>query len=326
MKPQYSLDGYLYRLRPVKKTDAAFIVRVRLEDAERNQYIHTISDDVSAQETWIEGYLKREDDFYFIVENRLTKKPEGLISFYKIIDTKAEWGRWVIQKDSLAAGESVYLLYRIAFEQANLSELYCDTIADNQSVVAFHTSIGELTREVKKANIELNGKVYDSVIQYADKEHFYKEMAPKLELLSSKILNRARKKAFGGFEFHHIGIATRSIDREAALYTLLGYQKEGEPFEDPAQGIKGVFMVCDGHPRVELLENLEGSQTLTKQLETNQKMYHRAYYVPDIEKAIETLEKNRAKVISPLKPSVFFKKRICFLILNNMEMIELLEK
>lgn len=325
MKHRYSMDGYAYRLRPVKMADAKFIVDTRLEDLERNQFIHRISPDVSEQEEWLKAYFERENDYYFIVENRITGKQEGLISIYDAVDGKAEWGRWVLKKGSLASAESVYLLYRIAFEQIGLKELYCRTIADNVSVVSFHTSIGEKLRTVHKECFSLNGKLYDAVEQYADKEHFYAEISPRLEKQAHMILKRNLKKEFSGFEFHHIGVATKSIEKELPIYAMLGYTKESDFFEDAAQGIRGLFLEAKNHPRLELLENLPESHTLDKQLASNNKMYHTAYYVGDIEKAIEVLTRNRAKIISPLKNSVYFGKRICFLMLPNMSMIELLE-
>lgn len=326
MKHSYRLEGFGYRLRPIKKTDAAFIIEARLEDMERNQYVHAISPDVSEQEAWLERYFQREGDYYFVVENRLTGKPEGLISFYDEKDGSAEWGRWVIKKGSLAAIESVYLLYRIAFEQAGMKELYCRTISDNVSVVSFHQSIGEKTRTIHKELFELNGKLYDATEQFADKAYFYAEMLPQLEEKSYRIFMRNIKQMFGGFIFHHIGVATRNIERELQTYSLLGYVKEGEMFEDPAQGIRGQFIVAKDQPRLELLENLEGSHTLDKQLENRQKFYHTAYYVKNIDQCQDSLLNCRAKMISPQKESVYFKKRICFLMLPNMQMIELLEQ
>ena len=53
MNHKCTLDGYCYRLRPVKVSDAEFIVKTRLEDAERNIFIHKISPDISLQEEWI---------------------------------------------------------------------------------------------------------------------------------------------------------------------------------------------------------------------------------------------------------------------------------
>ena len=56
-------------------------------------------------------------------------------------------------------------------------------------------------------------------------------------------------------------------------------------------------------------------------------MYHFGYLVKDIEKVYEVFTtKLRAKVASPMKESQYFGKRICFLVLNNMFMIELIER
>ena len=127
MKHGISIDGFGYRIRPVKLSDAQFIIDARLEDSERNRFIHTISHDIEEQERWINAYFEREGDYYFIVENRLTGQPEGLIGIYDVKDGKAEWGRWVIKKGSFAAVESVDLVYRAAFEKIGLEELYCRT-------------------------------------------------------------------------------------------------------------------------------------------------------------------------------------------------------
>ena len=109
-------------------------------------------------------------------------------------------------------------------------------------------------------------------------------------------------------------------------YLLLGYRKDSDIFEDETQGIRGIFLARDGHPKLELLENLEGRDTVTKQLASGNKMYHRAYLTKNIEGAIELFKANKAKIISPLVMSTFYKTRICFMILPNMEMIELVEK
>jgi len=326
MKHKCTLDGYCYRLRPVKLSDAEFIVKTRLEDAERNIYIHKISPDVSLQEEWIRNYLERDGEYYFIVENRFSNEPEGLIAFYNVEGNKAEWGRWVIKKGSFAAAESVKLLYKIAFEQVGLDELYCDTIEDNKAVVSFHTSIGEKTREVIKDGVELNGTYYNAVIQYSDRKNFYEVVEPRLDSNAYMIYKRMLKQRVGTLDFEHIGVAVKNIEKEMKNYLLLGYRQVSDIFEDNIQGIRGVFLAREGHPKLELLENLEGRDTVTKQLESGNKMYHRAYLTKNIEAAVELFKANKAKVISPMVMSTFYKTRICFMILPNMEMIELVEE
>ena len=50
-----------------------------------------------------------------------------------------------------------------------------------------------------------------------------------------------------GYEFHHIGYATASIERERSLFEFLGYQIEGEPFSDTLQGVSGCFLSAPAH-------------------------------------------------------------------------------
>lgn len=326
MRHNYALSGYGYRLRPVKLSDAQFIVEIRTEDSQRNRYIHAISSDPADQERWLNNYFTREDDYYFVIENRLTGASEGLISFYDIQGGEAEWGRWVIRKGSLAAAESVYLLYRIAFEQAGLSKLYCRTIRDNTAVVSFHQSIGEHIECILPGVFEIDGIHYDAVKQYADREIFYHDIAPRLEFQASRIFRRNMKTTFGGLMFDHIGVATSGIEKELPNYTLLGYTKDGEIFEDRQQGIRGLFFRAEGQPRLELLENLPGSTTLDIPLAKGNKFYHIGYTTEHFDAAMQAVRASRARVISQPKISHYFGKRIAFLVLPNMQMIELIER
>ncbi len=126
-------------------------------------------------------------------------------------------------------------------------------------------------------------------------------------------------------EFHHIGVACRDLDAEEARFASLGYVREGQDFVDPIQGVRGRFMVGGG-PRMELLVGLGDDSVLSSWLRTGQKMYHVAYLVPDIEAGIRRLEAQRARVSVPPVPSVAFAgRRICFLMLPNLLLVELIE-
>lgn len=326
MKHTIVIEGYAYKIRPVTLLDAAFIVDIRLEDKERNQYIHEIPRDVSIQEEWIEEYFKREGDYYFVIENKITGDKEGLISIYHIENEKAEWGRWIIKKGSMSAIESVDLIYKTAFGKLGLEELFCRTIKENESVVAFHHAIHQKVRNIPENVIEWNGKKCYIVEQYVDKEYYYNEIQSELEKKAYQIFLRNMRFAVGKFEFHHIGVATKEIEKEFSYYKIFGYLREGNSFEDNEQGIKGQFIINENQPRLELLENISGSTTLNTFLEKNIHMYHTAYLVENIEKVIELFMRNRAKLLSPLKESVYFKKRICFLVLANSFLIELIER
>lgn len=130
----------------------------------------------------------------------------------------------------------------------------------------------------------------------------------------------------GSAEFHHIGYATKSIEREQNTFELLGYRLEGKPFTDPVQGVSGCFLVGVG-PRIELLESLSGSQTLAPWVEAGIRMYHLAYLVDDIYQTTEWARQQRARVTVEPVPAVAFAGRcISFVMFRNGLLIEFIEK
>ena len=129
-----------------------------------------------------------------------------------------------------------------------------------------------------------------------------------------------------GYEFHHIGYATSSIERERNLFEFIGYRVEGVPFTDERQGVTGCFMVGPG-PRIELLENLPGSDTLTPWLDAGIKLYHFAYQVDDIDSAMDWARSQRARVVVQPVPAVAFGGRlIAFVMFRNGLMLEFISK
>lgn len=129
-----------------------------------------------------------------------------------------------------------------------------------------------------------------------------------------------------GLTFHHIGVACRDLDREQAGYALLGYVPEGPDFEDPVQGVRGRFLVAEGQPRVELLVNLEGSATLDPWLAGPARVYQQAFTTPAFDETVERFTAAGARVVSPPVPAVAFGgRRICFVMLRTMTLVEVVE-
>ncbi|MEQ9142867.1 MAG: VOC family protein [Parvibaculaceae bacterium] len=125
--------------------------------------------------------------------------------------------------------------------------------------------------------------------------------------------------------FHHIGWATGSIEKEREYLLRLGYAQEGEEFSDATQGIRGCFLNGLG-PRIELLENLSGSDTLTPWLDAGVKMYHMAYLTESLEETLTWIRSHRAKVIVEPVPAVAFGgRRISFVMLPNRFLVEFIE-
>ena len=193
MKERITVSGFGYRLRPVEVTDAQFIIDTRLEDAGRNRFIHPISPDVAEQEAWLKAHVDVEDDYYFVVENLITGGPEGLIGIYHIKDGVAEWGRWVIRKSSLAAVESVDLMYQVAFEYLKLNEVYSATLCQNKSVLSFHDNMVKQRSGIIKNYTVINGITYNAVKHCVTRQYYYEYIRSELQSKSLRISERNKK-------------------------------------------------------------------------------------------------------------------------------------
>lgn len=125
--------------------------------------------------------------------------------------------------------------------------------------------------------------------------------------------------------FHHFGIACRDLDIESGVYETLGYTKEREDFVDPIQGVQGRFLVGGG-PRLELLTALDGHDVLEPWLEAGSRIYHQAFETTDLEASVDGLQSKRARMVVDPVPAVAFEgRRICFVMLRTLSLIELIE-
>ncbi len=127
-------------------------------------------------------------------------------------------------------------------------------------------------------------------------------------------------------KLHHIGVASKDIEKEFSVFKNLGYKKISETFEDKIQKIKGVFIDSQNQPCLELLENLDSDGPLNPYLKKGTKFYHFAYETKNIEQDLEVLVKEtKALVVVPITQAEYFEK-ICFLMLPNMTLIELVQE
>ena len=126
-------------------------------------------------------------------------------------------------------------------------------------------------------------------------------------------------------KFHHIGVACKNIERELKFFEMLGYKPVSDVFVDPEQSIRGVFIAAEGQPQLELLENIFEDGPLTGYLQKGTKFYHYAYETKDIEQTIQQFISEGAMVVRPVVKAVYFNS-VCFLMLKNMMLVELVEK
>ena len=193
MQHEFIIEGFAYRLRPIGDNDAEFIIKLRSHD-ELNRFLHTTSPSLANQLDWLAQYYVRPGDWYFVIESRSDGTAEGLVSVYDLDaqHRRAEWGRWILRKGSLAAVESAWLIYRCAFEQLSLHEVFCRTVADNASVVSFHDSCGIIERSLLLNHFNLNGSKLDAVEHRVNKAT-WEALASRLEHLAQRMARRLQR-------------------------------------------------------------------------------------------------------------------------------------
>ncbi|MGY1773625.1 GNAT family N-acetyltransferase [Blastococcus sp. SYSU D00813] len=162
MRHDVALDGPAFRLRPVVAEDAATIVELRRDPA-LSRYIHETSPSVEAQQDWLEAYFGRPGDWYWAVERLSDGSTEGFLGVYDVRDGHGEWGRWVLRPGSLAAAESVWLMYQAAFTVLDLQSLVLRVLSRNRPVIAFHTRYGVVMDRVLPSHARIAGEDHDAV-------------------------------------------------------------------------------------------------------------------------------------------------------------------
>jgi RimJ/RimL family protein N-acetyltransferase len=194
MRHDIRLAGRVYGLRPVELDDAEFIVALRTCDPQRVRYLHPIPPDTEQQRRWLRSYFERQNDYYFVVENRDSRCRHGLVGIYNIdpVVQTGEWGRWILRPGSFAAVESALLVYRVAFEYLQLRSIYCITVADNLPVVSFHDSCGLARAAFLPRHFELAGVTHDAVKQVCVHEN-WPIVRSRLEVQAERIARRVNR-------------------------------------------------------------------------------------------------------------------------------------
>lgn len=109
--------------------------------------------------------------------------------------------------------------------------------------------------------------------------------------------------------FHHIGVATKSIESEMPFFNALGFVYEAE-FSDEKQGVRGVFLTPKVYSsstlpicRFELLENLPNSKRLDNYLKNHHKLYHIAFASENLQVDVDFILNSTFSVDSTFKHS-----------------------
>ena len=128
------------------------------------------------------------------------------------------------------------------------------------------------------------------------------------------------------FQFHHIGVAVKSIEATATVYVSGGYKQSVTTF-DPIQNVNICWLEKMDMPLVELLEPVDDTSPVNKILEKNGVIpYHTCYIVDNLEKATAELRKMRYLQVSKPAVAVAINNcRVAFYFNKNVGVIELVE-
>ena len=134
MKLDSPFLGVNFQLRSVNESDTQEILRLRL-DSSLNAYLNLTTPQGHSE--WLKEQIQKENDYYFAIEEIGSSKLQGFIGIYDIQAGSGEWGRWILEPNSVAAIESYWLILKFGFE-LRLDTIYCRTDVRNVKVIAIH--------------------------------------------------------------------------------------------------------------------------------------------------------------------------------------------
>lgn len=141
--------------------DAPFIVWLRNLDFVKGR-VGDSAADIPAQQSWLETYFGRDNDYYFIVETP-GRIPVGTYGIYGVRGDSGESGRWIIRPGVPAAVPSGILVLDTAFDRLSLREVHGSTVATNHTVLSINRKFGFRQTGITPAAQMIGGKSIDLV-------------------------------------------------------------------------------------------------------------------------------------------------------------------
>lgn len=125
-------------------------------------------------------------------------------------------------------------------------------------------------------------------------------------------------------KFHHIGIATKSIEKCAAVYSKLGYTMS-DIKEEPTQHVRITFLHKMDSPTLELVQPLLADSPISRiVIQSGTTPYHTCYEVEDIYESIDKLEDlNFRPLFEPIKSETMDDGLFCYLFSVEIGLVEL---
>jgi RimJ/RimL family protein N-acetyltransferase len=139
--------------------DAEFINWLRHLDYVKGK-LRDSPEDVASQRAWLVEYIRRPDDYYFIIET-MAGISLGTFGLYNLVGAVAESGRWVIRPHVMAAIPSSMVACVIAFEHLHLDEVYSKVVSTNHAVLSLDQKLGFHLTHIQRAAAVIHGKPVD---------------------------------------------------------------------------------------------------------------------------------------------------------------------
>jgi methylmalonyl-CoA/ethylmalonyl-CoA epimerase len=124
--------------------------------------------------------------------------------------------------------------------------------------------------------------------------------------------------------FHHVGLATKSLDRARAMFEALGYHVS-EPEYVPSQRVRVSFVTRDGQPTVELIEPVDPQSPVQTVLDkVGSTVYHLCFSTCDFARAVQDLRRQHFMPVGDVFVShPLSDQQTCFFYNASVGLIEL---
>lgn len=136
------VSGKTLVFRDAKVTDAAFIFSLRT-DSKKSRYLNQIPQELNCQIAWLEEYIGKADQAYFIIETKECV-PLGTVRIYDAQADSFCWGSWILNDHAqqFAAIESALMVYSYAVDHLGFQSAHFDVRKANENVWRFHERFG----------------------------------------------------------------------------------------------------------------------------------------------------------------------------------------
>ncbi len=128
------------------------------------------------------------------------------------------------------------------------------------------------------------------------------------------------------FAIVHIGYVTKSIERSAETFKVLGYSAENI-INDDTQKTKICMLRKEGEVSIELVEPYSENATMLNMLKKGTTPYHTCYAVSDVQTTYgELKELGFTPLFPPVAAPAFNNRLICYFWKKDIGLVEIVEK